>query len=63
MKTARLTGIALAVLLAVAGFLHQVTVGFDEDYTLLIIAILFALFHIILYAVHIVQTKKRIEND
>jgi APA family basic amino acid/polyamine antiporter len=63
MKTARLTGIALAVLLAVAGFLHQVTVGFDEDYTLLIIAILFSLFHIGLYAVHIVQTKKRIEND
>jgi basic amino acid/polyamine antiporter, APA family len=63
MKTARLTGIALAVLLGVAGFLHQVTVGFDEDYTLLIIAILFALFHIVLYAVHIVQTKKRIENE
>lgn len=63
MKTARLTGIGLAVLLAVAGFLHQVTVGFDEDYTLLIIAILFALFHIVLYTVHIVQTKKRIENE
>lgn len=63
MKTARLTGIALAVLLGVAGFLHQVTVGFDEDYTLLIIAILFALFHIVLYSVHIVQTKKRIENE
>ena len=49
MRTARMVGIGLAVLLLIAGYLHQVTVGFDADYTLLIIAIVFAIFHLGLY--------------
>ncbi|MEO6135648.1 MAG: amino acid permease [Ginsengibacter sp.] len=62
MKTARYTGMAMAVLLAVAGWLHQLNVGYGEDKTLLVISILFALFHIGLYGIHIFKTK-RVEND
>ncbi len=50
MKMARYTGIALAVLLAIVGFLHQNTVGFDADRTLLYISIAFAVIHAALYA-------------
>jgi APA family basic amino acid/polyamine antiporter len=50
MKMARSTGIVLAVLLAIVGFLHQNTVGFDADRTLLYISLAFAAFHAVLYA-------------
>ena len=50
MKLARLTGIALAVLLAIVGFLHQQSVGFDADRTLLYISLAFAVIHAALYA-------------
>ena len=52
MHTARWVGIGLAVLLLVAGYLHQLTIGFNGDYALLIIAIVFALFHLGLYFVN-----------
>lgn len=45
MKIARYTGLALAVLLIVAGFLHQYVIGFENDRTLLYIAIIFAVVH------------------
>jgi APA family basic amino acid/polyamine antiporter len=50
MRIARYTGLVLAALLIVAGFLHQYVVGFKEDRTLLYIAIGFALVHFVLYA-------------
>lgn len=50
MKVARYTGLGLAVLLVVAGLLHQYTVGFDADRTLLYISIAFAVIHLGLYA-------------
>jgi basic amino acid/polyamine antiporter, APA family len=50
MKIARYTGILLAVLLAIVGFLHQQSVGFDTDRTLLYISIAFAVIHAGLYA-------------
>lgn len=50
MKVARMTGIVLALLLVVAGFLHQYVVGFDTDRTLLYISIIFAVVHLGLYA-------------
>jgi basic amino acid/polyamine antiporter, APA family len=46
MKSARITGLLLSLLLIVAGFLHQATVGFDTDRTLLYIAIIFAIIHL-----------------
>jgi len=53
MRTARYVGLGLCGLLLISGFLHQLTVGFDADYSLFIIAILFAVFHLILYALNI----------
>lgn len=50
MRAARITGIILAALLIVAGLLHQVTVGFDTDRTLLYISIIFAVIHFGVYA-------------
>ena len=50
MRIARYTGITLAVLLAIVGFLHQQSVGFDTDRTLFYISIVFAVFHMALYA-------------
>jgi basic amino acid/polyamine antiporter, APA family len=49
MKIARYTGLALAVLLIVAGLLHQYVMGFDTDRTLLYIAIVFALVHFVVF--------------
>lgn len=45
MRIARYTGLGLAVMLIIAGFLHQNTVGFDTDRTLFYISIIFALMH------------------
>ena len=50
MRLARYTGIVLAVLLAIVGFLHQNSVGFDADRTLFYISVAFAVFHAGLYA-------------
>jgi len=49
MRMARYTGIVLAVLLVIVGFLHQNVVGFDTDKTLLYISIGFAVLHAFLY--------------
>lgn len=50
MKMARTTGIVLALLLALVGFLHQNSVGFDSDKTLLYISLGLAALHVVLYA-------------
>lgn len=50
MKTAMLTGVILSVLLCVAGFLHQLAVGFAEDKVLLYISIIFGLIHLVIFA-------------
>jgi basic amino acid/polyamine antiporter, APA family len=50
MKIANYTGVALSLLLVVAGLLHQYTVGFDTDRTLLYISIAFAVVHLGLFA-------------
>ncbi|RYF86105.1 MAG: amino acid permease [Chitinophagaceae bacterium] len=46
MRIARYTGIGLALLLIVVGFLHQYGVGFETDRTLLYISIVFAVVHL-----------------
>jgi basic amino acid/polyamine antiporter, APA family len=46
MKTARYTGLGLCGLLIIAGLLHQYSVGFDTDKTLLYISIAFAVIHL-----------------
>lgn len=50
MKIARYTGLGLAGLLVIAGFLHQYTVGFETDRTLLYISIIFAIVHLFVFA-------------
>ncbi len=45
MKIARYTGIALCLLLILVGFLHQYSLGFDTDRTLLYISLAFAVVH------------------
>ena len=50
MKVARYTGIGLALLLIVAGLLHQYVVGFDEDRTLFYLSIGFAVIHLGVFA-------------
>ncbi|MEO7984370.1 MAG: amino acid permease, partial [Bacteroidota bacterium] len=50
MKMARTTGIILAILLAIVGFLYQNTIGFAADRTLLYISLGFAVIHMGLYA-------------
>ncbi len=50
MKVARYTGLVLCALLVVAGLLHQYTVGFDTDRTLLYISIIFAVVHLVVFA-------------
>jgi APA family basic amino acid/polyamine antiporter len=46
MRIARYTGLALSGLLVIVGFLHQYTVGFDADRTLLYVSLVFAVIHL-----------------
>jgi APA family basic amino acid/polyamine antiporter len=50
MRVARMTGIVLSLLLVVVGFLHQYTMGFDTDRTLLYLSLGFAVIHLALFA-------------
>jgi basic amino acid/polyamine antiporter, APA family len=49
MRIARYTGLALTVLLVIAGLLHQYVQGFESDRTLLYIAIVFAVIHVVVF--------------
>lgn len=55
MNIARYTGMALAVLLVIVGFLHQNGVGYDADRTLLYISIIFALVHMVMYGMKLAK--------
>jgi APA family basic amino acid/polyamine antiporter len=60
MKMARTTGIALSVLLAIVGFLHQNTVGFENDRTLLYISLGFAVIHLGLFAAKLGRVEDKV---
>jgi APA family basic amino acid/polyamine antiporter len=49
MRIANITGLALTGLLVLVGFLHQYTVGFDTDRTLLYISLIFAAIHLAVF--------------
>jgi basic amino acid/polyamine antiporter, APA family len=49
MRIARYTSLALCILLIVVGFLHQYTVGFNKDRTLLYISLAFAIIHLVVF--------------
>ena len=57
MKIARYTGLGLAGLLIIAGLLHQYTVGFDTDRTLLYISVVFALIHFVVFGRKLGRTE------
>lgn len=57
MTAARYVGIALAIMLAIAGYLHQYTVGFETDKTLYYVSIVLALAHLILFGRNIIMKK------
>lgn len=50
MKIARISGLAMSVLLVAIGFMHQYSVGFDTDRTLLYVSLAFAIAHLVLYS-------------
>ena len=49
MRIARYTSLALCLLLIIVGFLHQYTVGFETDRTLLYISLAFAVIHLVVF--------------
>jgi basic amino acid/polyamine antiporter, APA family len=53
MRIARYTGIGLALLLVVAGALHQYDVGFETDRTLFYISIVFAVVHLVVFGMRL----------
>lgn len=57
MKIARYTGLGLCLLLIVAGLLHQFTVGFDTDMTLLYISLAFAVIHLFVFGSKLGRTE------
>lgn len=57
MRIARYTGLVLCLLLAIVGFLHQYSVGFDSDHTLLIISLVFAVVHVFVFARRLKNTE------
>ena len=61
MKLARYVSLGLCVLLLVAGVLHQYTMGFEADKTLMYISIAFAVIHLFVFARKLSMTKE-IEN-
>lgn len=60
MKIARLTGLGLCLLLVIAGILHQYTVGFDTDRTLLYISLIFAVVHLFIFGRKMNRTEPTI---
>jgi len=50
MRVARITSLVLCLLLVIAGFLHQYTVGWDADRSLFYISIIFAVIHLFVFA-------------
>src|SRR6186997_1448559 len=49
MSLARYVGLALCLLLIIAGFLHQYTVGVEEGRPLLYLSIIFAVLHLVIF--------------
>ena len=58
MRIARYTGLILCVLLVITGLLHQYTVGFETDRTLMYISIIFAVVHLFVFASKLKRTEE-----
>ena len=58
MSLARKVGLVLCIMLTIAGFLHQYTVGFKADRALLYVSIIFAIAHFILYGARLYVNRR-----
>ena len=58
MRLARYVSLGLCVLLLIAGLLHQYTMGFDADKTLMYISIAFAVIHLFVFARKLSMNKE-----
>jgi basic amino acid/polyamine antiporter, APA family len=63
MKVARYTGLVLALLLIVAGLLHQYVMGFETDRTLLYISIVFAVVHLVLFGSKLGRPEPAVDGE
>jgi basic amino acid/polyamine antiporter, APA family len=63
MKVARYTGLVLALLLVVAGLLHQYVMGFETDRTLLYISIVFAAVHLVLFGSKLGRPEPAVDGE
>ena len=63
MRAARYTGIVIAGLLIIAGFLNQYVVGFDSGRILLYISVIFGIIHIGLLASKLSRSEPINENE
>jgi basic amino acid/polyamine antiporter, APA family len=63
MKVARYTGLVLALLLVVAGLLHQYVMGFETDRTLLYISIVFAVVHLVLFGSKLGRPEPAVDGE
>ena len=57
MKIANITGLGLAGLLVIVGFLHQYSVGFDESRVLLYISLIFAGIHLAFFGKKLLSAR------
>jgi APA family basic amino acid/polyamine antiporter len=57
MRIANITGLALAGLLVLVGFLHQYSVGFDESRVLLYISLIFAAIHLAFFGIKLSSAR------
>lgn len=56
-RVARYTGMVIAILLIIAGFLNQYVMGFENDKILLYISFVFAIIHIVLFGSKISRSE------
>jgi basic amino acid/polyamine antiporter, APA family len=57
MRIANITGLALAGLLVIVGFLHQYTVGFDHDRALLYVSLVIAAIHLAFFGKKLLSVR------
>jgi len=57
MRVVNMTGLILAALLVIVGFLHQYTVGFDTDMKLLYLSLIFAAIHLAVFGKKLLSAR------
>lgn len=58
LSAANITGICLSVLLIIVGLLHQASVGFNTDKTLLYVSLVLAAVHLVIYGMQLAKRRQ-----